>query len=178
MKIVMSVLTIWIITLLVACTPIEIFPNETFIHSSAAPELIIDPDLVGFIEMQIDVVLAQQLLIIDVNNNSDFVINLGSQSPNRIRRPSLQYFDGENWRTVSYTHYRNQFDIDEFGLENDIYPNSAHQINLNFENYHLPEEVLFRIVLRARGNDPARGYGSAAQFRHDFFTEFTLENTP
>ena len=166
-KIKIMTLMICTLVLLVACFPI---------HSRIVPDLVIDSELNEFVEMQVDVLLEEQVVIITVNNNSDFEINLGSQNPGRIRRPSFQYFDGEDWRTVSYTSHIRPLDIDEFGgLENEIYPGEERQINFNFDDYHLPEDSLFRIVLTARGTDPARGYGVNAQFRHDFFAEFTLE---
>jgi len=171
------ILTIVIITwaLILFFGVSDVNPRTVEIASSLVSDLRVDSELDGNITMAIDVSAYEQILMITVNNHSDFEINLGSQSPNRIQRPSFQYFDGDAWRTVPRTSYLGPIDVYEFGLEKGILPEEEREIIFNFEHYHLPEVNLFRIVLRARGEDPRRGYGVNAQFRHDFFAEFILE---
>ena len=146
---------------------------------SLATDLRIDYWLDELITMQVDVLLDEQILSIVVINDSDHEINIGSQSPNRVTHPSLQYFDGENWRSIP--RCRDAFIAgygfaDGYDLENKIASGVERHFSLNLNNYHIPESNgSFRVVLTARGTDPDRGYGVHAEFRHDFFAEFTLE---
>ena len=172
----MTSLMICMLTLLIACFPEEnrtLSPPDPTTFSRAT-DLMIDSSLDGVITMQVDVLHDEHRLTITVNNGSDFEINIGSQSEARIKHPSLQYFDGEDWRRVP--RFPGSI-VDEYDLEYRIAPGAKRQFSLNLNNYRIPESSngLFRVVLTANGIDPARGYGTNAHFRHDIFADFSLE---
>jgi len=176
-KIKMAILAISMLFLLVGCFPtgelaLPAFDPNTF---SREIDLNIDSELDGLVIMQVDVLFEAQTLVITVRNETDHEINIGSQSESRISHPGVQFFDGAYWRRIPRL---GPFDIEEYDLEGRLQPGEEQQINLNLENYrfdNIPENSLFRILLTARGYDPTRGIGTAAQFRHHFFAEFTFE---
>ena len=161
---------------LAACTNNATFETTANPNAfSRANELLIDNRFVDLITMEIHVLAPEYRLIVVINNDSDYDINIGSESEVRITHPRLQFFDGEVWRRIPT---RGSFDPETYRLEDGIAAGETRQISVELERYDIENisiENSFRVVLRARGNTSAEVNLTEFHFRHEFYAIFTLD---
>jgi len=154
-----AILVIFTFVLLVACNqnPVPVDPT-TF---ELVPDLIINPELDGLVMLQVEDADFSVLIATTNNQTEDNVY---------LDHPTLEYFDGNDWRTVlTFEGYALlNFEDEEVWVP----PGAKQTFNLPLDEYQHPKYGLFRVRRRIylRIDD-----GWDRSSFHDLVAEFTLE---